>query len=341
MAKVGEGDPRWLVQNREDGKNVNNWHWAETDCMNWAKKRLTALLSELTFLDDPSQGFCKTTSVQSISGECTANVRKGKTIFYYEIDVKVDWEGRLNGADILVKGQLHIPYISEENDDDKAEVTVSCESGGPAHDRLLELVKTKGIPLVREKVAQFLKDLRAEFTVKKVSEGQKTQQPQQTQQQDVKKAFKEGQAAQQQQAPKSKGSFKTIKLKEEFKASPNDVYNLMINPQLLNALTQGSALMNPTEGGTFALFNGVVMGENVKLVPGSKIVQKWRFSSWPEGHYSTVTIDIKPGDGSTTLTLTQEGVPSEDAERTEEGWRKNLWGRGKMMFGYGPASSVF
>lgn len=27
MAKVGEGDPRWIVTGREDGKNVNNWHW--------------------------------------------------------------------------------------------------------------------------------------------------------------------------------------------------------------------------------------------------------------------------------------------------------------------------
>ena len=27
MAKWGEGDPRWIVEDRTDGKNVNNWHW--------------------------------------------------------------------------------------------------------------------------------------------------------------------------------------------------------------------------------------------------------------------------------------------------------------------------
>ena len=27
MAKWGEGDPRWIVEHRDDGKNVNNWHW--------------------------------------------------------------------------------------------------------------------------------------------------------------------------------------------------------------------------------------------------------------------------------------------------------------------------
>jgi len=27
MAKVGETDPRWIVAERADGTNVNNWHW--------------------------------------------------------------------------------------------------------------------------------------------------------------------------------------------------------------------------------------------------------------------------------------------------------------------------
>lgn len=27
MAKYGEGDARWIVEERKDGTNVNNWHW--------------------------------------------------------------------------------------------------------------------------------------------------------------------------------------------------------------------------------------------------------------------------------------------------------------------------
>ena len=27
MAKWGEGDPRWKVEERNDGHNVNGWHW--------------------------------------------------------------------------------------------------------------------------------------------------------------------------------------------------------------------------------------------------------------------------------------------------------------------------
>jgi|TARA_B100000683_G_scaffold120943_3_gene118930 hypothetical protein len=27
MAKWGEGDSRWIVDERRDGTNINGWHW--------------------------------------------------------------------------------------------------------------------------------------------------------------------------------------------------------------------------------------------------------------------------------------------------------------------------
>ena len=46
MAKVGEGDPRWLVSDRTDGRNVNGWHWEEKNALAWSKKRIHELLRE-------------------------------------------------------------------------------------------------------------------------------------------------------------------------------------------------------------------------------------------------------------------------------------------------------
>lgn len=40
MAKWGEGDPRWIVEERPDAHNVNNWHWRESDATQWSKKKL-------------------------------------------------------------------------------------------------------------------------------------------------------------------------------------------------------------------------------------------------------------------------------------------------------------
>ena len=32
-SKWGEGDPRWIVEERPDATNVNNWHWYEQETL--------------------------------------------------------------------------------------------------------------------------------------------------------------------------------------------------------------------------------------------------------------------------------------------------------------------
>ena len=44
MAKWGEGDPRWIVEERADATNVNNWHWSEKNANKWSKEKLKILL---------------------------------------------------------------------------------------------------------------------------------------------------------------------------------------------------------------------------------------------------------------------------------------------------------
>lgn len=58
---------------------------------------------------------------------------------------------------------------------------------------------------------------------------------------------------------------KTIKLQEEFRGAAKDVYNCMVDPNMLNAIMPGST-MAPSEGGAFSLLGGAITGENVKLV---------------------------------------------------------------------------
>lgn len=43
MAKWGEGDPRWIVEERPDATNVNNWHWTEKNATPWSKERFEEL----------------------------------------------------------------------------------------------------------------------------------------------------------------------------------------------------------------------------------------------------------------------------------------------------------
>lgn len=44
MAKLGEGDPRWIVEERADAKNVNNWHWSDKDATGWSINKIKELL---------------------------------------------------------------------------------------------------------------------------------------------------------------------------------------------------------------------------------------------------------------------------------------------------------
>lgn len=77
MAKIGEGDDRWIVKEREDGKNVNNWHWSETSLTEWARERLEARLKDVVVREDAS-GTCKLLCLDSMKGDVTIQSRKQK-----------------------------------------------------------------------------------------------------------------------------------------------------------------------------------------------------------------------------------------------------------------------
>jgi activator of HSP90 ATPase len=47
MAKWGEGDPRWIVEERADATNVNNWHWTEKNATLWSKDKLKDLFTSV------------------------------------------------------------------------------------------------------------------------------------------------------------------------------------------------------------------------------------------------------------------------------------------------------
>ena len=42
MAKLGEGDDRWIVKEREDGANCNNWHWTTKNITSHVTEALSA-----------------------------------------------------------------------------------------------------------------------------------------------------------------------------------------------------------------------------------------------------------------------------------------------------------
>jgi len=333
MAKVGEGDERWIVKERDDGKNCNGWHWSETNLTEWSKERLTELLVGVVAMDESSgSGWCKTTKLEKCSGDVTVQSRKQKKFPLYELEIKIKWEGQLWDADGKVaaeaSGHVKIPDLSEETYDD-LEMSVVLDDESKAKLPLKEAMRVAGAKRIREACILFVKQLKESIS----SGADKAM---------VNKKPAPADRSNSAYVTSAKEKTKTADLnfKYAFSPPPHVLYETFLDTNRIRGATASDASMSTEVGGKFSMFSGSVEGENVRLAPFdastglATIEWKWRFNTWQPGHFSTVTLEFsRKDDGSTELELRQVGVPEEERERTEQGWKGLLLDRLKAMLG--------
>ncbi|KAF5918006.1 hypothetical protein HPG69_019812 [Diceros bicornis minor] len=304
MAKWGQGDPRWIVEEREDGTNVNNWHWTERDATGWSKGKLRELLVGIVVENEA--GRCEISELKQVEGEASCSSRKGKLIFFYEWNIKLSWKG--NGAsgfscDFVIeehillilgiikesgakhKGLIEIPNLSEENEVDDTEVNVSKKKGDG--DILKDLMKTAGTAKVREALGDYLKALKTEFTMGMILPTKAMATPEMT----VKRKLSENTLQIQASSPVALGvRIPTVALHmtELFDTAVEQLYSIF----------------------------------TVKDLTNKKIVMKWRCQNWPEEHYATVALNFVPTLGQTELQLDCKGVPVCKEENMKFCWQK-------------------
>jgi len=93
-------------------------------------------------------------------------------------------------------------------------------------------------------------------------------------------------------------------------ATPCQVYALLADAAALSALSGMSGESGHVEGAPFTAFDSHVTGRQVELVPGSRIVQAWRFPNWTPGTYTVVRFELEPADNSKTrVRVDQHGYP--------------------------------
>ena len=170
MAKVGEGDNRWIVKEREDGANCNNWHWTTKNVSSHVNTSLADAVKHTdVFPADGLLAGCRIKSAES-TGEATVNNRKGRTFLIYELEMKLKWEGELLDADGKTletgKGSINIPDVSAESLDD-LEVEFETKSRGSA---LSEAMRTQGVRCVKAAVQNCIKEMQAEVTANAASQ---------------------------------------------------------------------------------------------------------------------------------------------------------------------------
>lgn len=78
-------------------------------------------------------------------------------------------------------------------------------------------------------------------------------------------------------------------------------------------------------GGTFVIFGGHIIGRNLELIPGQRIVQAWRVVDWDSGHYSVARFDLSAQAPGTKIVFDHTGFPKGQAEHLAAGWKSHYW----------------
>jgi activator of HSP90 ATPase len=111
-----------------------------------------------------------------------------------------------------------------------------------------------------------------------------------------------------------------------FNARAARIYDALTDARQFAAVTGGApAEIDAEPGGAFSCFGGMIVGRNVELVPGKRLVQAWRVGNWPEGVFSVVRFELRDEGTQTRLVFDQHGFPAEQQSHLEGGWHKMYW----------------
>jgi len=110
-----------------------------------------------------------------------------------------------------------------------------------------------------------------------------------------------------------------------FKASPQRIYEVFLDSKQFAACTGMPAEIDPKAGGAFSMFGGLIVGRNVELIAGQRIVQAWRPTHWDSGVYSIVKFELKPHGSETMVILDHTGFPAGEFDHLDSGWHEHYW----------------
>lgn len=333
MAKWGEGDPRWIVEERADATNVNNWHWTERNVTSWSEERLRALLLEVKV--QGSEGTCQVTDVGKLEGEACINNRKGKLFYFFEWVIRANWTGTSTFG-VKYRGTVDVSNLSDENDADDLDISVAlCQDHPPTP--LVQLMKTKGIPEVRRVLGLYMQQLKTEFSQGMIlpsANGPKAPSAPVQKKPQVQSKTQISSAPKPCSGPSPSSSNRNIQLKETFITSADELYATFISQEYVQVFTRSPAQVEGHRGGTFSILDGSVSGEFTQLVPDKRIDMKWRFRTWPKDHYASVVLVFEDVGGETVLCADIKGIPSGFEDSTREGWTRFYFQAIKQTFGY-------
>lgn len=334
MAKWGEGDPRWIVEERPDATNVNNWHWTEKNACAWSQEKIKELFTNFVIKVE-GEDECTITEVEKCEGEAVVNNRKGKLIFFYEWNIVLKWVSNKK-SEKTIKGKINIPNLSEENDISEIDIEITLKESCDDGESVKHFLHTKGKDIIREQLRKYVTSLKAEFTKGMIlpKKDNVKDNVSNTSGFNIKKQMQYMTVTANNNVAGCKISTGTVKQQQKFQCRAEEFYNVFTTIEMVQAFTKGPVKLDARKNGKFELFGGNIHGEFLELLP-LKIVQKWRCKQWTAGHFSEVTIEINEKSDHTEVSLTQTGVPTSELDSTKENWERYYWDPIKRTFGFG------
>jgi activator of HSP90 ATPase len=107
----------------------------------------------------------------------------------------------------------------------------------------------------------------------------------------------------------------------DFAGTPQRIYDVLLDAKQFAAATGSPAEIDPKEGGVFSMFGARIVGRNIELIPGQRIVQAWRPTHWDAGIYSIVKFEFHERGSKTHMILDHTGFPVEEADHLDSGWK--------------------
>lgn len=122
----------------------------------------------------------------------------------------------------------------------------------------------------------------------------------------------------------------TIEQTYEMNATPEQVFDALVNPETIQIWSRDEAKMGDAVGDTFTLWGGQMFGTNLEVVRNKKLVQEWCYDQWDKP--SKVTFTLKAKGKKTIVELLHEDVPEKSLTNISEGWDEYYLGAMKNMF---------
>ena len=112
-----------------------------------------------------------------------------------------------------------------------------------------------------------------------------------------------------------------FEIKTVLATTPENVYTAWLNSESHSLMTEAEAEIYPEVGKEFTTWDDYISGKNIELIPGQKIIQKWRTVEFKDSDQdSHLEINLKEVPDGCEITILHTDIPDGQPDY-EQGWK--------------------